>query len=128
VHNTPWGERHGYVLDAKNAECGEHGAMRFRVAKAFHVSPFMDMNLRYVFHVGRPDESLFVHIRNDREGDRLFDATLTLRRREIHGRSLASALLAHPFQTARVALAIYWEATRLFLKGAPFHPHPEQRS
>src|SRR6056297_2788368 len=47
VHNTPWGERHAYVLDARGQGGPEY---RFCFAKAFHVSPFLPMELEYDWH------------------------------------------------------------------------------
>ena len=58
------------------------------------------------------------------ETQKLFDATLVLRRRPITGASLARTLVQFPFMTTRVLAAIYWQALRLWLKGATFHPHP----
>lgn len=45
VTNTPWGERHAYVLDARAAADPERPATT--LDKAFHVSPFMGMDHRY---------------------------------------------------------------------------------
>jgi DUF1365 family protein len=54
----------------------------------------------------------------------VFHAELCLARREISGLSLARTLARQPFATAKVLAAIYWQALRLALRGAPFHPHP----
>jgi len=121
VTNTPWNERHTYVLQANGAGPGPY---RFRLAKEFHVSPFMGMDLRYDWRFSVPGRSLVVHIANHEPHGKLFDATLALRRRELTGRSLAAALARHPWMTAQVAAGIYWQALRLWRKGAPFHPHP----
>jgi uncharacterized protein len=59
-------------------------------------------------------------------GDRVLDATMRLRRREITGLTLASVLARYPLMTARVIGAIHWQALRLWLKGAPVHPHPDK--
>ena len=72
-------------------------------------------------------ERLTVHIDNVRDGAPFFDATLTLTRREMTDRALASMLARHPFQTAEVALGIYVQALKLWWKRVPFHPHPERR-
>jgi DUF1365 family protein len=124
VNNTPWGERHVYVLDARATPEGA-GTRRFRFAKDFHVSPFMPMDLAYDWQIGSPGERLAINTALvTGEGSRVFDATLALRRRPITGRTLAAALVAYPAMTAKVILAIYWEALRLWLKRTPFHPHP----
>ena len=62
-----------------------------------------------------------------RGSERLFAAALTLRRREIGGASLASALVRFPFMTLKVIAAIHWQALRLWLRGCPTHVHPGKR-
>lgn len=129
ITNTPWNERHAYVLDARGGAAERpEGPFRFRFDKAFHVSPFMAMDQQYVWTFGEPAERLAVHMENLADGRRIFDATLSLERRPISGRSLASALLRHPAMTASVWLGIHVHAARLWLKRVPFHPHPDTRS
>jgi DUF1365 family protein len=120
ITNTPWGERHAYVLPAPAGGA----AHRLRARKVFHVSPFMPMDLGYDWRFTAPGSRLAVHMENLAGADRIFDATLMLERREITGASLASTLIRHPWMTASVVAGIYWQALRLWLKGAPFHPHP----
>jgi len=71
VTNTPWGERHAYVLDARSSE---HD-------KAMRVSPFMGMDQRYRVSVAPPGPTLSVHIESVEHDRRAFDATLKLHRR-----------------------------------------------
>jgi hypothetical protein len=127
VTNTPWGERHPYVLLAREAE-GAGWHRRWRFPKAFHVSPFFDMDHEYDWRFTKPGPTLAVHMENLRHGAREFDATLTLSRREIDRRSLSRALLRFPFMTGRVVAAIYWQALCLELRGVPFFPHPRRRA
>jgi DUF1365 family protein len=122
VSNTPWNERHRYVLPA---ELGGAGRLHARVPKRFHVSPFLPMSLDHVFHVREPGPRLSLRIEDqERDGRRVFDAVLALRRREITGRGLARALVRFPLMPLQVSAAIYWQAFRLHVKRAPFFPHP----
>jgi DUF1365 family protein len=72
-----------------------------------------------------PGQNHIVHMKNLAAGDRVFDATMRLERHPLTGPELARALVAYPLMTTKVTLAIYWNALRLRLKGAPFHDHPK---
>ena len=126
ITNTPWNERHAYVLRPPPG-AAPHAPMRFGLAKAFHVSPFMPMDIDYGWHFTPPGQTLSVRMENRRAGRLLFDASLMLRRREITGASLAGALLRQPCAALSVLGRIYWHALRLWLKRAPFHAHPDKR-
>ena len=56
---------------------------------------------------------------------KIFDATLALERTEITGASLARVLLTYPWMTARIMVAIHWQALKLWWKGAGYRARPE---
>jgi DUF1365 family protein len=119
VNNTPWGERHCYLLDA-----GGRPLRGYRTPKAMHVSPFMPMDIDYLWSFSPPSERLTVAMSCVRRGEVVFAAGLNLERRELTGAALARALLVHPLMTLQVIAGIYWQALLLWLRGARVHPHP----
>lgn len=152
VTNTPWDERHSYVLSRDQT----HPKVELWTAehpKIFHVSPFMDLGMDYRWRFAQPAERLFVHVdllvpdddplADDPErprpsvpepypsgpdhSEKIFDATLDLDRRPLDSATMARVLLRHPWMTARVAFWIYAQAARLWLRKIPFIPHPKIR-
>jgi DUF1365 family protein len=127
IHNTPWGERYCYVLGAATNEHPVDYWRRHRFAKSFHVSPFIDMDIHYDWRFRVPRESLQVHMIDYQQGERLFDASLALKRRTITRTSLNGVLFRYPILTGKVVAMIYWQSLRLILKRTPFFTHPEKR-
>lgn len=126
ITNTPWGERHCYVLGPQG-NLGQGGRKRYRLDKAFHISPFIDMNVAYDWRFSEPASQVAIHMENLKAGHPFFDATMVLQRREISGAALARVLAEYPVMTLKVIGAIYWQALRLWVKGVPFHEHPDKQ-
>jgi uncharacterized protein len=121
VSNTPWREKHCYVVPCKRGQRNH----QHECAKEFHVSPFMQMNMTYRWHLTNPSDRLTAHIENHDSTGRVFDATLQLQRRPLTTSSLVRTIFRFPWMTMQVFLLIYWQALRLWWKKIPFVPHPK---
>jgi len=125
INNTPWGEQHCYVLNVEKQD--QDGTNKFTFKKDFHISPFMDMGLKYVWSFSELGEKFRIHMENW-EGDRkLFDVSLGMTRSEISHTSLARVLIQYPFLTLKVVWGIYFQAFRLWMKKCPSYSHPKYR-
>ncbi len=122
ITNTPWKERHAYVLPAGP------GGVSAVFDKRFHVSPFFPMEQTYEWRLGVPGERLCVEMVNRERGAEVFRAGLSMRRQAWSPGALRRAAWLQPFMAWRVHAAIYWQATRLWAKGMPFHVHPAKRA
>jgi DUF1365 family protein len=126
VKNT-FGEQCSYVLPAPP---GREAAapLRASCAKRMYVSPFIAMEGRYRFRIDAPEGQLrLVITESDRDGP-LLVARHTAARHALDDRALLRAFAAFPFLTAKVIVAIHWQALRLWLKGARIEPHPAPKS
>ena len=122
ITNTPWRERHTYVLDSHAAPDRARTTKRFQ--KDFHVSPFFGMDLDYDWGFSAPGRHLTVAMANLEKGRAVFHAGLECTQKPLTLANLASVLFRHPLLAARMHAAIYWQAARLWAKRTSFHSHP----
>ncbi len=145
VTNTPWQERHCYVIDARPGAVAtppgttpteavavgridDHGRLRAEMPKALHVSPFMALDQTYHLSCTPPGERLWLRLEtfvDEASGPRrVFVADLALRRHALDLVTLARMLVVHPLLTRRVWLGIHAHALALAAKRVPFVRHP----
>lgn len=131
VHNT-FGERHGYLVEvpADAADPAAGLALQHRVAKDFHVSPFMDMAMTYHFRLQPPaaapaDDSYRLTIAvHDARGPVLV-AHQQASRRPLADGPLLRVFLSHPLLTLKVVAGIHWEALKLWRRGIAVRHKPD---
>lgn len=128
INNTPWNERHAYVLPSTDSVSGTDDRLRFKFEKTFHVSPFMPMNVYYDWRFTVPGENLNIHMIDNIDNVKRFDATLTLKREEITPGRLNLMLAKYPLMTTKILSLIYFQALKLWIKRTPFYENPEPRS
>ena len=120
VRNT-FGDIHAYVLPVKSGDISPAG-IRQTQDKRFYVSPFVEMAMRYHFRVVPPKDQVKLRILEaDSEGP-LLSATFNGRRRVLTTRELLRSFFSLPAVTAKIIVAIHWEALRLWLKGVRLVP------
>jgi uncharacterized protein len=120
VRNT-FGDIHPYVLPVLSGEISDAG-VRQQQDKLLHVSPFIEMAMRYHFRVLPPGKRVQLRIlETDREGP-VLAATFNGSCRRLDTKELLRAFFALPLVTIKIMAAIHWEALRLWLKGARLAP------
>jgi hypothetical protein len=118
VKNT-FGGQHTYAFRVRRAGAGDRLAAH-GCAKDFYVSPFIDMDARYAFHLAEPGRRLAVVIKETERGEPLLVASQSGERRPLTDGSILACLATDLLMTFKVFLGIHIEALRLWRKGAPF--------
>ena len=121
VSNTPWNQRHYYLLKLEDEQ-------HLVTEKRFHVSPFMDLEMNYIWRVRPPTSSnnnLLVHIENiaKQNNEKLFDATLLMQRQPLTKAKAFKLWLSMPVMTLKIVAGIYFQALKLFIKRIKFVPY-----
>ncbi|MDC0881133.1 DUF1365 domain-containing protein [bacterium] len=124
VTNTPWKERHAYVINKKSKK--EALAFDVDLEKKLHVSPFWGMDHRYKWMFSPPEKKLLINMKNFKEESKVFDATLKLDRLPLTRKMLLKQIIKFPFITIVVVIRIHLNAILLWVKRVPFHVHPNK--
>ena len=120
VKNT-FGDQTAYVLPVADPT----GVIKQQAAKRMHVSPFFDMQGGYRFSFTNPNSDDFrITIRYGANDAPRMTATMRLKAQKLSDSTLLRLLLAMPLMPMKVFAAIHWEAIRLKLRGARYHPLP----
>ena len=126
VSNT-FGQRHSYLIEVDAAAAQPGALIEQQCAKRLHVSPFLGLDMRYLFRIDPPDTqraSLSIGVAAHDSSGVVLNARFDAQRRVLSDAALAKAFFSHPLLTLKVVLAIHWEALRLFAKGLSLLPTP----
>jgi len=122
VTNTPWGERHFYLLT--DIEKISNDVYQTHFQKELHVSPFLAMDYHYDMRIKISFEKIIVHIKTLRSDDKVLEANLALDFLPWSRDILTECMWRMPLMTQRVICGIHWQAVRLYTKGVPYVKHP----
>jgi DUF1365 family protein len=114
VSNTPWNERHYYVVPLEK---------KVNFKKVFSVSPFMNLDMNYHWHIRMNSDNTMIHIENKKDDTLLFDATLRLQKHPLTKEQVSAVLKQFPAMTLSIFKGIYLHALKLFCKRVPFIGH-----
>ncbi len=121
--NSTFGERHSYLIPAPSLPASG-GYVRQAADKRLHVSPFLDMDMRYRFKVAAPAARADLSIDVEDSEGLILKASFVGRRHELTDAAILSACVSHPLLTLKVVAAIHWEAIKLILKGLKLRGGP----
>ena len=120
VRNT-FREHHHYVF--KVSPENSHELLKHSCAKKMYVSPFIKEDATYYFRLYPPGEKLIVQIQEYEGAEKVLVASQIGERKPLTDRRLSRLLITHPLMTARVIIAIHWQAFRIWRRGVKFHSH-----
>lgn len=112
VNNT-FGEKHLYILNDRK-DLGGNGPARYQARKAFHVSPFNNIEGDYHFAFSPLGEKLQITIELVQGGEVLLEARLFGSARALTVKNHACLFLRHPLMAHLTMPRILFEAMRLF--------------
>ncbi len=122
VRNT-FGQQHTYVAKVEVGELTDAGLRQTRT-KLFHVSPFVGMEAAYEFRVLPPGDKVRVRILETEHDEPLLSATIIGRQKPLTSATIIIECIRAPLMTLKVVAGIHYEALKLWLKGARYHPIP----
>ena len=112
VRNT-FGDDHTYIIPVE----ADPETIDQTAEKAFHVSPFIDMDMRYHFQMSRPGDAVSMSIQTlDAEGP-LLNANFSGEGAAVTDAKLLSLFFRYPLMTMKVIVGIHLEALKLVMKG-----------
>ena len=115
VSNTPWNERHYYLLDISKSEIVTN--------KKFHVSPFFGLNQDYKWHFDLSNEGIQFTIDSYEEGVKVFSAGYRGSFNLLSARKVSSKIITAPLTGYKILCGIYFEALRIWLKKISYVPY-----
>lgn len=117
VSNTPWNERHYYLLNTQNRDIISK--------KNFHVSPFWGLNQEYRWKFKLNKQKIFFRIDTYQDKKLVFSAGYNGVLSLLSNKMTLLKLFRSPIIIYKIFVTIYFEALLILLKKIPFIAHPK---
>ncbi|GAB4223002.1 MAG: DUF1365 domain-containing protein [Gammaproteobacteria bacterium] len=127
VRNTPWLERHYYVLANQQTSTLRSTSFIAHFNKEMHVSPFLPLDMQYHIKLIINHPNIRLHVTNKHNQQRYFSAGLSMLSMPLTQVNLNKHLKQYLFNAQKVTAGIYWQAFKLWLKRFKFYHHPHNR-
>ncbi|MCO4821619.1 MAG: DUF1365 domain-containing protein [Flavobacteriaceae bacterium] len=125
INNTPWKQKHIYFHDFKDQQIHKiNQTYECHFVKEFHISPFVDMEIDYIWRFKITDEKINVFMQLNKNDSVLMNVGLTTQLTSMHSKNLWKWSAKKPFQALKMFTGIYWQAFKLWSKKVPFFNHP----
>lgn len=130
ITNTPWDERKVYVHDCRNkaVQHAQYNGYKFEFKKSFHVSPFMPMDMNYIWSFNFSEQQNVIYMQLFQQNVLQFDATMRFSLTPITVSSQQHRYaIDSVFEPFKMMTGIYLNAFRLWRKKVPFYRHPNKQ-
>lgn len=124
VNNT-FGQNHSYLIRNQNCQPITKD-QTFTANKDFYVSPFYPVKGKYKFSFDFSEKKIAVFI-DYFESEKSLLTSVTTKNYNLKDSLLLKAFFNIPLMTLKVIYLIHWQALKLFLKSAKYHPKPKQK-
>lgn len=113
-------EQHSYIF--MNLKNNNNSIYEHTCRKKFYVSPFMRIEGFYNFQINDPKNNLIVNINQFLDDNsKILYASQNGKKIKLNSFNLYKSLIKYPFLTFKIILSIYWQAIKLWFKGAKFY-------
>lgn len=121
INNTPWGEKQLYCHHV--SQLVDENNLTFRFRKQFHISPFVPMDIDYLWTFKLGEQTIAVDMKLFKSQELIMKVTLNTQLEPATSPAWFDFGVGQAF---KMWLAIYLQAAKLWFKKIPFHSHPSK--